>query len=154
MSPRFSFSRDDILSVLPHRPPFLFVDRVIELVPDKRVRAEYHIPRDAPWFAGHFPQRAIMPGVLVTDALAQTGGCLWGFSKKVAGDDNDEPELFYLAAATMKYVNPAYPDERLILSAASVTSLGVLFNYEVEASVGRRLISKGALTLAMVEGAL
>ena len=74
------FEREDILAVLPHRPPFLFVDRVTKLVPDKRIVAERTISPDEPQFQGHFPGHPIMPGVLITDALAQTSGLLIGLA--------------------------------------------------------------------------
>jgi 3-hydroxyacyl-[acyl-carrier-protein] dehydratase len=164
-----SFSRDDICSILPHRPPFLFVDRVIKLVPDKEIEAERDIKDDEPFFAGHFPQRHIMPGVLVIDALAQTSGLLWGLSKKATGAvlakepspvgqstrrvDVEAPHLFFLASSTMKFVNPSFPGETLTLLAWSQRSFGALFNYAVEAHVKRRLIAKGNLTLAMMDDA-
>ena len=86
MSGATNFTMEDILAILPHRPPFLFVDRVIKLVPDREIVAERAIRSDEPFFAGHFPGKPVMPGVLVTDALAQTSGLLWGLSKKVKGD--------------------------------------------------------------------
>src|SRR5271157_4313911 len=99
-----NFTMEDILSILPHRPPFLFVDRVIKLIPDKEIAAERLLRDDEPFFTGHFPQKHIMPGVLVTDALAQTSGLLWGLSKKALGAVlAKEPEIFFLASANMKF---------------------------------------------------
>jgi 3-hydroxyacyl-[acyl-carrier-protein] dehydratase len=164
MTLRQEYGQDDIRSILPHRPPFLFVDRVIKLVPDKEIIAERTIRDDEPYFAGHFPGKPIMPGVLVTDALAQASGLLWGLSKKVAkaalaGEppfvkDFEPPQIFFLAASTMKFVNPSFPGETLALRAWSEKSFGSLFNYAVEATVGRKVVAKGNLTLAMMDGKL
>jgi len=148
----FQFSKEDICAILPHRPPFLFVDRVIKLIPDKSIVTERDLLADEPHFAGHFPGKPIMPGVLVTDALAQTAGLLWGFSKQIRSENkntDEPPEIFYLAAANMKYTYPAEPGDTLRMTATKDTSFGAFHSYSVEASAGRHLIAKGTLTLAM-----
>jgi len=66
---------DEIKGILPHRPPFLFVDEILE-IDDKRIVAKRNIRADEYFFAGHFPEEPIMPGVLVVEALAQTGGMM------------------------------------------------------------------------------
>ncbi|MBN1757701.1 MAG: beta-hydroxyacyl-ACP dehydratase [Chitinispirillaceae bacterium] len=153
MSEKYTFTLDDILGILPHRPPFLFVDRITEMVPDRRITGERVLRPDEPHFAGHFPGKPIMPGVLVTDALAQTSGLLWGFTKVVknSGSTSEPPELFYLAAASMKYVAPALPGDTLRLYAETERTFDRLHSYTVEATCGRRVIAKGNLTLAMME---
>lgn len=156
MPQTYQFSLEEILKILPHRPPFLFVDRVKKMIPDKLIVTERLIREDEPYFRGHFPQKAIMPGVLVTDALAQTSGLLWGFTKKVRGadDSEEEPEIFYLAAVNMKFISPAYPGETLDMTARNEGHFGSFFNYAVEAAVKRKTVAKGTLTLAVTEGDL
>ncbi|MBD3392401.1 MAG: 3-hydroxyacyl-[acyl-carrier-protein] dehydratase FabZ [Chitinivibrionales bacterium] len=149
------FGMEDILSLLPHRPPFLFVDRITKFSPDASIAGERDIRPDEFFFAGHFPGKPIMPGALVVDALAQTSGLLWGFSKRARGGETaDTPELFYLAAANVKFVSPAYPDETLELVARADRSFGDLFLYNVEATVRRKVVARGSLTLAMMKGSL
>lgn len=153
MDAKRNFTRDDILEVLPHREPFLFVDRVVRLDVDRRIVTERTVRADEPYLAGHFPGRPIMPGVLVTDALAQTAGLLWGLSKKVHGDDgNGVPRAFLLASASMKYLNPAAPGETLTMTAQPERTFGAFYTYTVDAHVGRKPVAKGTLTLAMMEG--
>ena len=155
MSDSYSFGPADILAILPHRPPFLFVDRVIQLIPDKRIVAERELRPDEPHFAGHFPSRPIMPGVLVTDALAQTSGLLWGLSKVVRNNGTPEkPEIFFLASVSMKYTSPAAPGETLRLFAEADRVFDRLHTYSVEATSGRLVIAKGTLTLAMKDDSL
>lgn len=155
MQKKTIFGLPEILQLLPHRTPFLFVDRVIEFIPDKMIAAERTIRADEPWFEGHFPQKAIMPGVLVLDALAQTSGLLLGFSAKASSvADTAQPRIFYLAASNMKYTSPAFPGEILTLRSESKEKFGKLYSYSVEAMVGRKLIAKGTLMLAAVEGKL
>ncbi len=154
MDAKSVFTREDILDALPHREPFLFVDRIVRFVPDRRIETERTICGDEPYLRGHFPDKPIMPGVLVTDALAQTSGLLWGLSRKVRDGDDGVRRVFMLAAANMKYVNPSYPGETLVMTAVTERSYGSFFTYATEARCGRRCIAKGVLTLAMVEGAL
>jgi len=150
----YKFSIEDILGILPHRPPFLFVDRVLKLVTDKSIVTERDLLPDEPHFAGHFPGKPIMPGVLVTDALAQTSGLLWGFTQKVKlsgdiGSNSKTPEIFFLAAANMKYTYPAEPGCTLRMTSTKDVSFGAFHSFIVEATSGRNLIAKGTLTLAM-----
>jgi len=83
-----------ILHLLPHRYPFLLVDRVIELEAHKRIRAIKNVTFNEPFFQGHFPGRPVMPGVLVIEAMAQAGGLLTQLSQ--SKDAKPEGKLFYL----------------------------------------------------------
>jgi 3-hydroxyacyl-[acyl-carrier-protein] dehydratase len=146
------FELEELIALLPHRPPFLFVERVRELEPGRRILAERRLRPDEPHFAGHFPGRAIMPGVLITEALAETSGLLLGLSERLAARELPKsPRLYFLAADNMKYKHPAVPGDKLELRAAADGHFGGLFRFAVEASVGRKLIASGTLTLALME---
>jgi 3-hydroxyacyl-[acyl-carrier-protein] dehydratase len=147
------FELADILPVLPHRSPFLFVDRVTNLEPGKSIVAERTLRAAEPYFAGHFPGRPIMPGVLVAEALAQTSGLLIGLSEKLtAAAPPETPKAFFLATTNLKFTHPAAPGDMLMLRAAVGQSFGGLFRFNVEAAAGRNLVASGSLTLALVEG--
>jgi 3-hydroxyacyl-[acyl-carrier-protein] dehydratase len=152
MDKKTIFGLNEILEIIPHRPPFLFVDRVVKFIPDKIIVAERRIEAQEPWLKGHFPQKAIMPGALVLDALAQTSGLLLGFTNKTTGDMSiARSQLFFLASSTIKFPAAAYPGETLELIAENKDRFGGLYSYQVEAIVGRRIIAKGTLTLASIE---
>jgi 3-hydroxymyristoyl/3-hydroxydecanoyl-(acyl carrier protein) dehydratase len=153
MNPEPLFTLEEILPILPHRSPFLFVDRVMALDPFKSILAERTLRLEEPQFRGHFPDRPIMPGVLVAEALAQTSGLLLGLSEKVTnGSAPLRPKTFFLATTAIKYTRPALPGDVLRLRATSDQRFSGLYRFQVEASVGEERIASGSLTLALVEG--
>ncbi|MBL9137309.1 MAG: 3-hydroxyacyl-ACP dehydratase FabZ [Verrucomicrobiales bacterium] len=143
------YELEELMAVLPHRAPFLFVDRVVSLEPGRQIVAERTLRADEAYFAGHFPGRAIMPGVLVAEALAQTSGLLVGLSEKLsAGATPVQPKAMFLATTQLKFTRPAVPGDTLILKARGDRQFAGLHRFEVEATVGRDLIATGTLTLA------
>lgn len=103
----------EIQRLLPHRYPFLLVDRVVELEPNKRILAYKHVSINEPFFQGHFPGRSVMPGVLVVEAMAQAGGLLTQLSKS---EDDDPEQAFYLVKVdNAKFSRMVVPGDRLDL---------------------------------------
>lgn len=103
----------DIQRLLPHRYPFLLVDRVVELEPNKRILAYKHVSINEPFFQGHFPGRAVMPGVLVVEAMAQAGGLLTQLSK---GSNDDPEQAFYLVKVdNARFSRMVVPGDKLEL---------------------------------------
>jgi 3-hydroxymyristoyl/3-hydroxydecanoyl-(acyl carrier protein) dehydratase len=140
----------EIMRILPHRDPFLFVDRVLELRVDEQVLAQRVLREEEPHFAGHFPSRAIMPGVLITEALAQTSGLLLALSAMERGE-RPQGDLFFLARADMKWTEPVTPGETLLLEARLQRNLGPLTAFKVRAYTRKKDVASGNLTLARVE---
>lgn len=154
MNQKALFELPELLNLLPHREPFLFVDRVVKLEPNKFIVAERKLRAEEPYFAGHFPGKPIMPGVLITEALAQTSGLLIGLSEMVsAAAPPAKPKAFFLATTNVKFTHPAVPEDTLVLRATAERHFGELYRFNVEATAGRNLIASGTLTLAMVEKA-
>jgi len=146
------YGLEELLRILPHRPPFLFVDEVTRLEPGKSIEARRRLRPEEPFFAGHFPGRPIMPGVLVAEALAQTSGLLLGLSELVAAAGPPaHPKVFFLATTNIKMTHPAVPGDTLELSAQAERSFGALWRFNVQAIVGRHAIASGNLTLALME---
>ncbi len=138
-----------IKEILPQRSPFLFVDRVTEITPFKKIIAEKDLSPDELFFGGHFPGRPLMPGVLVSEALAQTSGLLLGLSALERNHRKDEERPgFMLAQVDMKFLSPAEPDQTLRLESVMVKSFSGLHLFEVAAFVGGMQIAKGRLSLA------
>lgn len=102
-----------IATLLPHRYPFLLVDRVIELDPGKCITALKNVTTNEPFFQGHFPSHPVMPGVLIVEALAQASGLLIGLSD--SGVQNGD-KLFYLAKVdNARFNRPVVPGDQLRL---------------------------------------
>ncbi|HNR23527.1 MAG TPA: 3-hydroxyacyl-ACP dehydratase FabZ [Steroidobacteraceae bacterium] len=106
---------DGILRKLPHRYPFLLVDRVLECEPGKSIRALKNVTYNEPFFPGHFPHRPVMPGVIMLEALAQAAGILAFVTADFIPDEN---RLFYFAGIDeARFRRPVEPGDQLVLTA-------------------------------------
>lgn len=127
---------DPIECGLPHRPPFIFVDRVLEVVEGVSARGVKRFPAEEPFFAGHFPGDPIVPGVILTEALAQ-----------IAGIAVSRPGLRLAAIRTMKFPRAARPGEEITLEAQKAGEAGGLFQMSVVARVEGEVVAEGAVIL-------
>ena len=100
---------EDIMKVLPHRYPFLLVDRILELEPPKRVVGIKNVTINEPFFQGHFPGHPIMPGVLIIEAMAQVGGVLLMGSVP----DPSEKVVYFMSLDNVKFRRPVKPGDQL-----------------------------------------
>jgi 3-hydroxyacyl-[acyl-carrier-protein] dehydratase len=145
MKPVLPSSPDEVAALMPHRPPFLFVDRVTALESNQFIVAERLLRPEESFFAGHFPGRPIMPGVLVGEALAQASGLLLGLSEPAPPAS---PVVYFLAAANLKFLRPAAPGETLVLESRLENALGGLFRFQVTARVETAVVASGVVMLA------
>ena len=144
MTPTTPFGRDEIESILPHRPPFLLLDEVLELVPGERVTAAYRVPEDGWWFAGHFPERPVMPGVLLVEAMAQTGAVA-----VLAEEENRGRIAFFAGIDDCRFKRIVSPGETLRLSCAIDQLRGPGGRGKATAHVADELAARGTLTFAV-----
>ena len=111
-TPQLPLGASQIQRLLPHRYPFLLLDRVVEFEPGKRVVAWKNLTINEPFFQGHFPARPVMPGVLVVEALAQAGGVLY----QLTNGGGDDDKLFYLVKVeNARFSRMIVPGDRLEL---------------------------------------
>jgi 3-hydroxyacyl-[acyl-carrier-protein] dehydratase len=123
----------EILRRLPHRYPFLLVDRVLECVPGDKVRALKNVTVNEPYFPGHFPHRPVMPGVIIIEALAQAAGIL---AFVTAGVYPDENSVFYFVGIDKaRFRRPVGPGDQLILQATLERNLRGIWKLTAVASV-------------------
>jgi len=102
-----------IMRQLPHRYPFLMVDRVLECVPGERVLALKNVTFNEPFFPGHFPHRPVMPGVMIIEALAQAAGVLAFKTAKVVPDA--DTRFYFVAIDSARFRKPVEPGDQLVL---------------------------------------
>jgi len=104
---------EDIIRILPHRYPFLLVDRIIELELNKRVVGIKNVTANEPYFQGHFPDHPIMPGVLIVEAMAQVGGVLARLSVPGIMEKKEGGSVFFASMDGVKFRRPVVPGDQL-----------------------------------------
>jgi len=137
-----------ILELLPHRFPFLLVDRVLEFEKGKSLVAIKNVTINEPYFQGHFPNYPVMPGVLIVEAMAQAGGILTINSM----DNVPEGKLFLFSGIEkVRFRRPVYPGDQLILKAFYLKHKMNIWKMKTEAWVEDKLTTDGVLTAALVD---
>ena len=130
----------EIRKYLPHRYPFLLVDRVVELIPGESIVAYKNLTVNEPFFDGHFPQQPVFPGVLLTEAMAQAAGIL-GF-KTMNKTPEDGSIYYFVGADKLRFKRPCVPGDRVMLRAAIVSDRRGIWKFDVSADVeGERCAS-------------
>ena len=138
---------NEILQYLPHRYPFLLVDRVLELEPGKRILALKNVTMNEPFFPGHFPHHPVMPGVLIIEAMAQAAALL---SFKSTGVKPDENSVVYFAGIdNARFKRPVEPGDQLVLEASIERAKSGIYKYKTRASGGGETAVGGELVCAM-----
>jgi 3-hydroxyacyl-[acyl-carrier-protein] dehydratase len=134
-----------IQEILPHRHPFLFIDKVAAITLGNDIVAEKTFAADEWFFSGHFPGRPIIPGVIISEALAQASGLLIGLTAEAKHLEKSD---CYLAKLNLKFVATAEPGETLQLTSALKKSYAKMYLFDVMAQVAARSIADGTLILA------
>ncbi len=143
------FTITDILKHLPHRYPFLLVDRVIAFEKDTTLTALKNVSFNEPFFQGHFPEKPVMPGVLQLEAMAQAGGLLLGLSR----EGLDDKLFMFTGINNAKFRRPVLPGDQLILSVTDVKQKLALWRMKGTATVNGELACEAELTAAVVDKA-
>jgi 3-hydroxyacyl-[acyl-carrier-protein] dehydratase len=130
---------------LPHRPPFVFVREVVHCEPGQSVEARTVFETDDPMFGGHFPGNPIVPGVILTEALAQAAGIA-----AASGYPETARPLFLLSAIrTMKFLQAVRPADQIELHAEKIAGTETLLQFKVKASVNGAIAAEGQLVLSV-----
>ena len=136
-----------ILKQLPHRYPFLLVDRVLEVEKGKRIKALKNVTINEPFFTGHFPYRPVMPGVLMLEALAQAAALL---AFDTMGEAPDSKSVYYFAGIDgARFKRPVEPGDQLTLEASLIRMKAGIFKFSARALVGEELAAEAELMCTM-----
>jgi 3-hydroxyacyl-[acyl-carrier-protein] dehydratase len=136
-----------ILKRLPHRYPFLLVDRVLEIEKGKRIKALKNVTINEPFFTGHFPHRPVMPGVLMLEALAQASALLSFDAMDVESDD--DTVYYFVGIDGARFKRPVEPGDQLILEAEIDRVKGGIYKFKARASVDGNLAVEAELMCTM-----
>ena len=136
----------EILQHLPHRYPFLLIDRVTECIPGETLIGYKNVTYNEPYFTGHFPQRPVMPGVLILEALAQATGIL---AFRTLGRVPDENSLYYFVGVDKaRFKQPVVPGDQLELSVKFIKEKRGIWKFEGVASVDGKVVCSADLMCA------
>jgi 3-hydroxyacyl-[acyl-carrier-protein] dehydratase len=139
-----TLGREQIEAILPHRDPFLLIDEVVELEPGERVVARKHVRGDEWWFAGHFPGRPVMPGVLIVEAMAQTGAVA-----VLSQEENRGRIAFFGGIDNVRFKRIVEPGDELELECTLEAVRGPIGKGKATAKVDGKLAARGTLTFAV-----
>ena len=136
-----------ILRKLPHRYPFLLVDRVIELEKNVSIRALKNVTINEPFFPGHFPVRPVMPGVLMLEALAQAAALL--SFESLDTEPGDDTVVYFVGIDNARFKRPVVPGDQLILEASIDRAKAGIYRYKTRATVVGQLAVEAELMCTM-----
>jgi 3-hydroxyacyl-[acyl-carrier-protein] dehydratase len=136
--------RSEIEAILPHRPPFLLIDEVVELEPGSRVVARKHVRDDEFWTTGHFPGRPVMPGVLIVEAMAQAGAVA-----VLSEEENRGRIAFFAGIDDVRFKRIVEPGDELELECHLERIRGPIGRGRATAKVDGKLAARGVLTFAV-----
>ena len=139
-----------ILRQLPHRYPFLLVDRVLEVNPGETIRALKNVTFNEPFFSGHFPGRPVMPGVMIIEALAQTAGILAFVSQNVI--PTEKTRFYFVGIDKARFRKPVEPGDQLVLIANLERALKGIWRFSTTALVGETEVAHADMMVAPETG--
>lgn len=137
---------EGIMKILPHRPPFLFVDRIISLDKGKRATGIKSLTMDDYFFKGHFPGRPVMPGVLIIEAMAQVGGIMM-----LSPEENRGKLAFFMAINNVKFRKTVVPGDQLVIEVEAIKVKSKTGQVHARALVDARVVAEADLMFALVE---
>lgn len=142
----------DIQNILPHRYPFLLVDRITDLVPGKYVEGYKNVSISEPVFQGHFPDHPIYPGVMIIEGMAQAGGVL--AFKSMDGATQEEIEnkvVYFMSIDKAKFRAPVTPGDQLVYKINVIKNKGPVWQLDAKAYVGDKVVAQAELKAMIVD---
>lgn len=135
-----------VMRLLPHRYPFLLVDRVLECVKGESIRAIKNVTMNEPFFPGHFPYRPVMPGVIIIEALAQAAGVLAFVTADVVPDESTR--FYFVGIDKARFRKPVEPGDQLILTAQVERYLKGIWKFSTVALIGDNEVAHAEIMVA------
>ncbi len=139
---------EEVRELVPQKYPFLFIDKVIELQKETRIVCQKNVSGNEPFFAGHFPDFAIMPGVLIVEALAQASIILF---KKSFDTEQNKDKVFLLASVNVRFSKPVFPGDQLFLEVDIEKVISSAAIVKGVAKVGDKVVAKATLSFGVAD---
>ena len=137
-----------IKELIPHRYPFLLIDGIQTLTPDESATGIKNVSVNEPFFEGHFPDRPVMPGVLIIESMAQTAGCLVVAS---LGKESEGKLVYFMTIENARFRKPVVPGDRLVINVQKLRSSGSVFKFSGKAFVGEVLAAEATFSAMIVD---
>ena len=141
-------ANDEVQQILPHRYPFLLLDRVLDITLNEKVVGLKNVTVNEPFFQGHFPGKPVMPGVLIIEAMAQAGGIL---AYKSAPQLTGKKLIYFMGMDKVKFRKPVVPGDQLILELVALRRGQRVWKMQGKAFVGETLVAEAELTAALTD---
>ena len=142
----------DIQKILPHRYPFLLVDRITDIEAGKSIEGYKNVSISEPVFQGHFPDHPIYPGVMIIEGMAQAGGVLAFESMDREGQENTKDKVVYfMSIDKAKFRNPVTPGDRLVYRLSVIRNRGAIWHLDAKAFVDDKLVAEAELKAMIVD---
>lgn len=139
----------DIIKILPHRHPFLFVDMITELEVGERVVGIKNVTINEYFFTGHFPGKPIMPGVLVIEAMAQVGGILAKLSQPESMTNKGDSAIYFVAMDKVRFRKPIFPGDQIIFELTAMRKGSRIWKMRGTAMVNKEIAAEAELVAAL-----
>ena len=137
-----------IKELIPHRYPFLLIDGIQTLTPNESAIGIKNVSVNEPFFEGHFPDRPVMPGVLIIESMAQTAGCLVVVS---LGKESEGKLVYFMTIENARFRRPVVPGDRMVINVQKLRSRGSVFKFSGKAFVGEVLAAEATFSAMIVD---
>ncbi|KPJ82079.1 MAG: 3-hydroxyacyl-ACP dehydratase [Gammaproteobacteria bacterium SG8_30] len=146
MTEAFSMDVDAIMRQIPHRYPFLLVDRVTACVPGETIEAIKNVTVNEPFFPGHFPHRPVMPGVMILEALAQAAGILAFRTADVV--PTEDTKFYFVGIDDARFRKPVFPGDQVVLKARLERAIRGIWKFSTSAEVDGQEVASATMLVA------
>ena len=148
MAPRTSIDVLEVMKLIPHRPPFLMIDRIEDMVQRERAVGIKNVTIDEPFFAGHFPEQPVFPGVLIIEAMAQTAAVL---VVETLGDGAKGKLVYFMTIDSARFRKPVVPGDQLRLEVRVLRNRGPVWKFSGEAKVAGQTVAEATYSAMIMD---